>query len=79
MKDKFIINLGTLKRVNDFVHDMSDFKSDIDIIRGRYIIDGKSYLGLLSLDLFIPLDVKINTNDIDELTLFNEVIQKYLN
>lgn len=79
MRDKFTIKINTIKRIKDFVEDMNSFVSDVDAIRGRYILDAKSILGLMSVDLLLPLDIRINTSDEDELIRFNKVIQRYLN
>ena len=79
MKNSFTIKINTIKRIYNFVDDMNTFESDIDAMRGRYVLDAKSILGLMSVDLLKPLDVRINTSDENELIRFNEVIKKYLN
>jgi hypothetical protein len=76
--DCFNIKLTTIQDVNDFVKDMENFESDIDAIRGRYVLDAKSYMGLLTLDLSIPLTIKIHSINEEELCGFNEIIKKYL-
>ena len=78
MKTEFIIKLNTIKDINNFVGEMLSFDSDIDAIRGRYVLDAKSVIGLFTLDLTMPLDVKINAINEEELIRFNEVIKKYL-
>ncbi len=78
MKTEFTIKLNTIKDINNFVGEMLDFESDIDAIRGRYILNAKSVIGLFTLDLSIPLDIKINAINEEELIRFNEVIIKYL-
>ncbi len=69
----FMIKLSTIADVQKFVATVTMFESDVDIISGRYIIDAKSIMGLLSLDLSKPLEVKIYncTADIeDKISLF---------
>lgn len=78
MKTEFTIKLNTIKDINNFVGEMLDFESDIDAIRGRYVLNAKSVIGLFTLDLSIPLDIKINAINEEELIRFNEVIVKYL-
>ena len=77
MKNEFVIKLNELMDVHNFVRDMCMFDSEIDIMRGRYVINAKSYLGLLSLDLSMPLAVKINPINEEELLEFNNVIENY--
>ena len=78
MKTELTIKLNTIKDINNFVGEMLDFESDIDAIRGRYVLNAKSVIGLFTLDLSIPLDIKINAINEEELIRFNEVIVKYL-
>ena len=59
MNNKFIVNLNMVNNIKSFVEDMTTFESDVYAIRGRYSLDAKSIMGLLSIDLSIPLDVKI--------------------
>ena len=37
-----------------------EFPCDIDVISGRYIIDAKSLMGLFSIDLSKPIEVKLD-------------------
>ena len=78
MKTEFTIKLNTIKDINNFVGEMLDFESDIDAIRGRYVLNAKSVIGLFTLDLSMPLNIKINAINEEELIRFNEVIVKYL-
>lgn len=78
MKTKFTIKLNRIDDLNSFIKEIVTFESDIDAIRGRYVIDAKSLMGLLSLDLSLPLDIEINAANEEELTSFNEFMQKYL-
>jgi phosphocarrier protein HPr len=53
------ITLPTVQDVKTFVQAASKVSSDIDIVSGRYKIDGKSIMGMFSLDLSKPLAVEI--------------------
>ena len=66
------VKLTSIDDVNEFVSIASLNKGDIDIRSGRYIIDGKSILGILSLNLNQPLTVDIYDGD------FVEKIEKFL-
>ena len=45
------IRLSTIADVRDFVNIVSATDVDVDLISGRYVIDGKSIMGIFSLDL----------------------------
>jgi len=53
------IKFNKVKEVQDFVAKAGTMESDITIHSGnRYIIDGKSLMGLFSLDLGSPLGIE---------------------
>lgn len=54
---KKMVLLDSIDKVKDFVQQTSKFKGSIDITSGRYIIDGRSLMGILSLDLSKPVAV----------------------
>lgn len=58
-----LVKLSSIDDVNEFVSIASLNKGDIDIRSGRYIVDGKSILGILSLNLSQPLTVDIYDGD----------------
>lgn len=51
MKKDYVIILNTISLVKDFVSLTSRLSGDISIHSGKYIIDGKSILGIFSIDL----------------------------
>ena len=53
------IQLDTIDKVRNFVQTISLFNSDFDMVSGRYTVDGKSILGIFSLDLSKPIDLVI--------------------
>ena len=77
MKVKTVtINLGSIDKVKSFVNDIAKFDSDFDLVSGRYLIDAKSIMGILSLDLSKPIELNIHSEDnIDEVM---EVLAPYL-
>ncbi|MBQ3928178.1 MAG: HPr family phosphocarrier protein [Clostridia bacterium] len=54
------IRLVTIKDVQDLVRILINFNGDVDLISGRYIVDGKSLLGIFSLDMMKPIQVKVH-------------------
>ena len=67
------IRLNEAEDVREFVNTASKCDFDIDIFYNRIIIDGKSILGILSMDLTKNLTVKCY----GENPHFNEVIAKF--
>lgn len=57
------ITLNSIDRVKAFVNCNSKFLGDIDVISGRYVIDGKSIMGIFSLDLTKELLVRFHCDD----------------
>ncbi len=72
------IILNTLDRVKKFGDIASKFDSDIDVIRNKYIVDGKSILGIFTLDLRQPVDVEIHSDNEEEIRTFNEVMEAFM-
>ena len=51
------IKLSTIADVRDFVNIVSKSDTEIDLTSGRYVVDGKSIMGIFSVDLTKPLHV----------------------
>jgi len=67
------IKLSSIEEVKDFVTITSKCKFDIDIFYNRVIIDAKSILGILGLDLSKILTVKYAGVDSD----FERILENY--
>ena len=76
-KNTCVIKLNTIDKVKDFVSRVSTFDCDVDILYGRYIIDGKSLMSIFSLDLMNSLKAVIHTDDYDELKRFFEIMEDF--
>ena len=61
------IRLATIADVRDFVNIVAKSDVDIDLASGRYVVDGKSIMGIFSLDLLAPITLTAHTDDADEL------------
>ena len=68
------IKLSRIEDVKKFVEAslMRDF--DIDLISGKYVVDGKSIMGIFSLDLTSPIVMRANCENDAE---FMEIVSKY--
>ena len=69
------IQLVGFADVQTFVNIISKFAYDIDLVSGRYIVDAKSIMGIYSLDLTSPIELRAHTEDAEE--LFAK-IEKYI-
>ena len=69
--------LDNVNKVRDFVSTCSKFDFDVYMKSGRYIINAKSIMGVLSLNLSNPVDVKPDTTDISSAQRFFENIVKF--
>jgi phosphotransferase system HPr-like phosphotransfer protein len=54
------IKLTTIADVTKFVNATLSAPCDIELSHGKYIVDAKSMMGVLSLDLTKPVDMTIN-------------------
>lgn len=67
---KFDIRLNVTSAVM-FAREASKEKFDIDVKQGKYIINGKSTLGLFSLDLTDDITVEVNATYDEALNFIN--------
>lgn len=73
-----LLNLNTIDKVKRFSNIVLTYESDIDAIRGRYIIDAKSIIGLFTIDLSKPVEIKIHSQDAEELERFENDMKPFL-
>lgn len=67
------IRLSDTEEVREFVREAEKCDFDIDIFYNRVIIDAKSFLGVLSMDLSKVLTVKYGGKDSN----FEDVLKRY--
>ena len=78
MRTKITVTLNDFIKIKNFSSEVGKFESDIDLVKGRYIIDAKSTIGIFTLDLSAPIDVVIHSDDEDEIRRFNEVMEEFV-
>lgn len=69
-ENRMEVSLNQLADVQKFAHIASNCPSMISILSGAYCVDGKSILGILSLDLSRPLVVRFE--DINDMAKFEQ-------
>ena len=71
------IMLNTVTDVKTFVNVVSKYDFDVDLVSGRYAIDGKSIMGIFSLDLSKPIKVDVHSEG-EDADKFIEEIKAYI-
>lgn len=61
------IKLSTIADVRDFVNIVAAYDGEIDLISGKYVVDGKSIMGIFSLNLLDPITLQTDGPFTEEL------------
>ena len=61
------IKLSLAENVKFFVNIANKYPYDIDLRVGRHVVDGKSILGIFSLDLSKPITLEVYADHCDDL------------
>ena len=75
MNNIFKIKLNSVNNAALFVKQCGEFE---DYIHGRYVIDAKSIMGIMSTDLGESAKVEIHTDNIEIITKFKEEISLWM-
>lgn len=78
MNTELTLKLNDFEKAKQFTTVANKFNSDIDILRGRYVIDAKSILGIYTIDLSKPVTIRIISDDSAEIARFNEHMEQFL-
>lgn len=66
------IKLNIINDIKEFLATATKIDEDVDLIKGRYIIDAKSTMGLFTVDLSEPVKIVIHSDNKDLLELFRK-------
>lgn len=77
MNKEIKINLNDFAEIKKFINITRSFVSDIDVIRGKVTLDGKSLLGLMALDLSEDIYVRIISDDVTEIRKFDAEMEAF--
>ena len=61
------IKLSLAENVKSFVNIANRYPYDIDLRVGRHVVDGKSILGIFSLDLSKPITLEVYSDHCEDL------------
>lgn len=70
------ISLNSIDKVKSFVNEITKYDYDFDLVSGRYVIDAKSIMGIFSIDLSKPVNVRIQAEG-EEAEKAEQVIKKF--
>ena len=74
----FKVKLDSTEKVKDFVAKTFNLNFDIDLTSGRYVVDGKSIMGIFTLDLSKEINVICHTEAVADVDEFKESIKNYI-
>lgn len=78
MTNKIVIMLSNSDKAIEFVQKANEFSEDLDLVDGRIEIDAKSIMGVCSLDLTKPLELRIHSDNEETIKQFNETFSQYM-
>ncbi len=70
--------ISTISAVKKFVQLNSHTSLNVDVGEGRYIVDGKSILGIFSLDLSEPVSVTVESEDEKLINEYFQMIDEFI-
>ena len=77
MDKDLLVTINTIEKVNRFVKIANEFDCDIDVTSERYVLNAKSILGILSLNLLEPIKVVVHSNNKEIIEKFNESMEEF--
>lgn len=54
-----LVSINSVEKVKSFVQITSGFDFEADLVSDRYVVDAKSIMGIFSLDLGKPIELKV--------------------
>lgn len=75
---EFAVTLSSVSDVKIFVDTVTAYPYDVDVLAGRYVVNGKSIMGLFSVDLSKPVVIRLE-KDGAEAEELKEKLATYLN
>ena len=58
------VRLNSIENVKNFVNVLRNRDERFELVSGKYVIDAKSIMGIFSLDLTRPLELRAETDEI---------------
>lgn len=71
------IKFGSVDNATSFVKAIEDFESHFDLIYGQYVVDAKSLLGVMTVDIRNKVDLRIMERE-NEMPTIMKAISPYI-
>lgn len=71
------VYLNEHAKATKFVNVANTFEEYVDAIMYHYVIDAKSLMGIFTLDLSQPIEVKIHSDNPEVLSRFTEAMKEF--
>ena len=68
------VSFSKVMDVKRFVESISPFNGQFDLIDGMYIVDAKSLMGILAMDLTRPIELRIERDADKVIQAINEFV-----
>lgn len=69
---ELMIKMNMIDDVKEFVRETLKIDADIDLVKGRYVIDAKSMIGVFTIDFTTPVKLCIHSDDASLLEPFRK-------
>ena len=73
-----MVRLSSIQDVRSFVDIVTKYNMDIDLSRGRYVVDAKSIMGIFSLDLLNPITLSAQSDKEEDVKALMEDLKAYI-
>jgi phosphotransferase system HPr-like phosphotransfer protein len=77
MNKEITIRINTIEKIKRLSNITVQFDSEIEVLSGRYIVDGKSIMALFSVDILEPMIARIISDNEEEIKSFNRVMEEF--
>ena len=74
MMSEMLVSFKNPEEILNFVNTVAKYPYDMDMKRGRFVVDAKSILGIMNLGFNHPIELKIYEEDCEDL---KKEISKY--
>ena len=71
---KFTVRIDTIGKVKEFVRLVSAHNADTELRSGRFVVDAKSIMGIFSLNISEPVEMRV-CGDEDDIEKVHDSLQ----
>ena len=71
----FKVILHNSDGARDFVKAAESMECDVDLVDGSIVVDGKSFIGVVTMDLSEALTVRLHSSNMEDINSFKEKVK----